>query len=130
MSESIEASSVIPSSPQQIYDAWLSSEEHSAFTGDEARIDPVVGGRHSAFGDYIKGLNVQLEPPHRIVQTWRTTEFPADAPDSRLEILLDEVKGGTKVTMLHTGIPDGQAKDYEKGWLDYYIQPMKEYFSK
>lgn len=127
MSESLEVSTVIPASPKRVYEAWLSSEEHSAFTGDEASVDAVVGGKHAAWGDYIQGTIVGLEPYRRIVQTWRTTDFPDDAPDSRLEVLLEGVEGGTKVTLSHTGIPDGQAKDYEQGWRDFYFEPMKEY---
>ena len=35
---------------------------------------------------YIEGKNLELEKDKKIVQKWRTTEFPDDAPDSDLEI--------------------------------------------
>ncbi len=62
------------------------------------------------------------------MQAWRTTEFPEGSPDSRLEMLLEEAKGGTKITLVHTNIPDGQGKDYEQGWIAFYFKPMKQYF--
>ena len=64
------------------------------------------------------------------MQSWRTTDFPEGAEDSRLEVLLDEVPGGTRVTLLHTNIPDGQGEEYEQGWKEYYLEPMKRYFSE
>jgi activator of HSP90 ATPase len=130
MSESIEVSAVLPSSPTRIYYAWLSSDEHAAMTGEDAQIDPRVGGHYSTAGDYIQATFTELERPNRIVQLWRTTEFPADAPDSRLEVLLEEIEGGTKITVRQSDIPDGQGEAYEKGWVEFYFEPMKSYFSE
>jgi len=33
------------------------------------------------------------------------------------------------MTVIHSDIPDGQGDDYRQGWIDYYFEPMKEYFS-
>jgi len=85
MPDAFEISTVLTASAKQVYEAWLSSKEHGAMTGGAARIDPVVGGRFSAWDGYITGATLELEPYRRIVQSWRTIEFPADAPDSRLE---------------------------------------------
>ncbi|MBI3740016.1 MAG: SRPBCC domain-containing protein, partial [Chloroflexi bacterium] len=70
----------------------------------------------------------ELKPYTRFVQAWRTTEFPEDSPDSRVEVLLEAVKGGTKLTLKHTNIPEGQADSYKKGWEEFYFEPMKKYF--
>jgi uncharacterized protein YndB with AHSA1/START domain len=78
---------------------------------------------------YIQGANLELEPNRRIVQAWRTTDFPPGSPDSRLEILFKTVKNGTEMTLIHSGLPDGQGKGYEQGWIDYYFTPMQEYFA-
>ena len=48
MAESIEISAVLPATARQVYEAWLDSAEHSAFTGDEATIEPRVGGAFNA----------------------------------------------------------------------------------
>jgi activator of HSP90 ATPase len=47
-----------------------------------------------------------------------------------VEIILEEVSGGTKVTLIHTKIPDGQGESYKQGWDDFYFTPMRAYFSK
>lgn len=128
MPQSFRISAVIPATPQRIYNAWLDSKEHSAFTGGNAVVDPRVGGEFSAWDRQIWGKTIELEPYRRIVQTWRTSEFPPDSPDSRLEVLLAEANGGTRVTLVHTNIPDGQGEEYRQGWKEYYFKPMKLYF--
>jgi len=128
MSESIRVSAVLPATPERIYQAWLDSEAHSALTGSSAQIEPRIGGKFSAWDGYISGVTLELEPDRRILQAWRTTEFPQGSPDSRLEILLKPAKGGTRITLVHTDIPDGQADTYKKGWEDFYFAPMRAYF--
>lgn len=130
MKNGFRLSAVIPAAPAQIYKAWLSGKGHSAMTGSPAKATARVGGRFSAWDGYISGRTLELEPDRRIVQAWRTSEFPDDAPDSRLEISLEPAKTGTKLTLTHTDIPPGQAESYRQGWEDFYFKPMKEYFSK
>jgi activator of HSP90 ATPase len=129
MPDSFEVSTVLTASAKQVYEAWLSSHEHGAMTGGAAQIDPSVGGKFSAWDGYLTGTTLELEPYRRIVQSWRTIEFPAGAPDSRLEILLEEIAGGTRLTLKHSEVPAGQGSAYESGWVDNYFDPMKDYFS-
>jgi uncharacterized protein YndB with AHSA1/START domain len=129
MAESIRVSTVVSVPPERVYRAWLDGDEHGHFTGSPAEIAPRAGGAFKAWDGYIEGTTLELEPFHRIVQAWRTTDFPDGAPDSRLEVLLKEVKDGTEITLVHTNIPDGQGKGYEQGWIDYYFTPMAEYFA-
>ncbi len=129
MADSFEVSTVFTASAERLYRAWLSSDEHGAMTGGTAQIDPVIGGKFSAWDGYITGTTLKLEPNRRIVQSWRTAEFPVDAPDSRLEIVLEESAEGTRLTLKHSNIPAGQGSSYESGWVDNYFDPMKDYFS-
>lgn len=130
MKNGFKLSAVIPAKPAEIYKAWLSTKGHTAMTGNPAKVNGKVGGKFTAWDGYIFGTNLELTPDSRIVQAWRTSEFPDEAPDSRLEVDLKEVKGGTKVTFTHTGMPPGQADSYRQGWEDFYFKPMKEYFAK
>jgi uncharacterized protein YndB with AHSA1/START domain len=127
MAENIRVSDVIPAAPERVFAAWLDSEKHSAFTGAKASFDG-VGGTYTAWNGYIQGTTFEAEPHHRILQSWRTTEFPAEAPPSRLEVLFEPSTDGTVVTLVHTEIPDGQGAQYEAGWKEHYFAPMKQYF--
>ena len=89
-----------------------------------------MGGKFTAWDGYIFGSTLGLEPDRRIVQAWRTSEFPDDALDSQLEILFEEVAEGTEVTLTHSDMPEDQVHSYRQGWEDFYFKPMQEYFSK
>jgi uncharacterized protein YndB with AHSA1/START domain len=120
---------IIPATPQQIYDAWLDSRGHTKMTGSAARAKPVEGATFFAWGGYIKGKNLTLEPGRRIVQSWRTTKFVKQNPDSQIEVLLQAVPEGTRLTLHHTNVPDGHAGYQDGGWQQHYFEPMKQYFS-
>jgi activator of HSP90 ATPase len=128
MLESFEVSTVLPATPKRLYQAWLNSKDHTNMTGSQASIEDHVGGKHYEWDGYIWGVNLELEPFSRIVQSWRSTEFPADSQDSRLEVRFEAIKGGTKLTLIHSDIPEGQGASYESGWDESYFQPMKQYF--
>jgi activator of HSP90 ATPase len=126
--ESLNLEIVLPGKPEKIFSAWLDSEEHARFTGSAAKIDAWVGGNFAAWDGYISGKTLVIAKPNRIVQAWRTSEFPEESPDSQLELLFNEIPEGTHLILNHTQIPDGQGDDYKQGWLDYYFEPMKAYF--
>jgi activator of HSP90 ATPase len=130
MAYDFELSDVLPATPQAIYEAWMSSEGHTGMTGAEATIDPRPGGAFEAWDGYIAGKTIALDPGRRIVQTWRTSEFAGSDPDSEIEVLLEPVEGGTKLTLHHRNVPDGQFGYERGGWQESYFDPMRDYFSK
>jgi activator of HSP90 ATPase len=130
MKNGFTLSEVFNTKPSAIYKAWLSSKGHSAMTGSAAKVDGRVGGKFTAWDGYIFGSTLELTPDRRIVQAWRTSEFPEGTPDSRVEILLEETRGGTKLTLTHSDMPDDQIDSYRQGWEDFYFKPMREYFRK
>ena len=127
--ESIELSRFLPATPERLYVAWLSGPDHSAMTGGKATVESVeVGGAYTAWDGYIDGVHVALEPGRRIVQTWRSDDFPADATESYLELRFDPAPGGTQLTLRHTELPQGQGPGYLAAWDEYYFAPMRRYF--
>lgn len=130
MAEQIKISAAFPVPPKKIYDAWLNSKEHSAMTCDKAIMSAKPGRKFTAGGGYITGKNLDLIPNKRILQSWRSTDFKEGQLDSFLLVKFDEAANGTKITLIHSEIPDGQGTSYKKGWKDFYITPMRKYFSK
>ena len=128
MSDSIKLSITLPSEPKILYNAWLSSRKHSAFTNSKATIEKKVGSSFTAHDGYISGTIELLHMNKRIVQKWRTTDFDEAAEDSLVEIHFEKVEKGTKVIIAHSNLPDETGKSYRKGWRDHYFKPMKEYF--
>ena len=130
MGYDFELDTELPAPPEAVYDAWMSSDGHAAMTGSDADIDARVGGRYSAGDGYITGTTLELDRPHRIVQSWRTTEFADETPDSRIEILLEQIPGGTRLTLRHVNVPDDQRGYEDGGWEDNYFEPMRGYFAR
>lgn len=128
MSDSIKLTVTLPTDPKTLYNAWLNSEKHSAFTKSKTVIHKKVGSSFTAGDGYITGKNELLHMNKRIVQTWRTTDFNEDNPDSTLEITFEKVEKGTKLILNHSNLPNDTGKIYRKGWRDHYFKPMKDYF--
>lgn len=124
----LHTTAVVPAAPEAIFDAWLDGDAHAEMTGAGATGSPRVGARYTAWDGYIEGENLELERPSRIVQSWRTSDFASSDPDSRLEVLLEATDGGTRITLVHTGLPPAQVQDYLQGWQDYYFTPMTAHF--
>ncbi len=121
--------SIIPASPQQVYEAWLDSLAHSEMTGSEAVMSDEVGAEISAWDGYISGSNLELVPGARIVQSWRTSRFSDEHEDSIVTVTLEEAEGGTLLTLLHSNVPDDQRSYEEGGWESNYFEPMRAYFA-
>jgi activator of HSP90 ATPase len=130
MKESLELIVVLNTTPEDLYHAWLDSSEHSKFTGSKAVIDPSVNGRFSAWDGYIAGTTIALDPYHKIMQQWRTTDFDEKDEDSALELTFERQGKKTKLTLRHYAIPEGQGDEYRKGWEDFYIKPMQQHYNR
>jgi activator of HSP90 ATPase len=130
MTYDFKLSCMLPARPEAVYDAWLDSGAHSAMTGAGAKIDRGVGGAHAAWDGYITGRTIELIPGKRIVQSWRTTQFTSVDPDSTITVELAPTRTGTRLTLTHAGVPDGQTSYENGGWQDNYFAPMKAYFAR
>lgn len=126
----IDQTVVIPSSPEAVYRAYTDPSQHAAFTGAPATGEAKAGEPFTAWGGYITGTYVELEPNKRIVQEWSTSEWPAGYPASHLVITLKSVPEGTELHLLHTEVPTEQASDYDGGWHTSYWQPLTAYLAK
>ena len=89
-----------------------------------------VAGKTLNYTATVGSLPVRDEKGKKIVQEWTTSEWPEGYPPSVLELDLKKVPEGTELTMTHSKVPEEQADDYEEGWMDYYWNPMIEYFKQ
>ncbi|MFZ1023604.1 MAG: SRPBCC domain-containing protein [Thermoplasmata archaeon] len=113
--------------PRELYDAYLDSRRHARITGQSAHMSRSVGSKFSAGDTYISGYNLDLIPARRIVQAWRASEWPPGA-FSILRIDLQRRGKATRLVVDHVGIPDKFRDGVDKGWFEFYWEPMKRYF--
>jgi activator of HSP90 ATPase len=112
----------------EVYEILMDSKKHAELAGDKASISRKVGGKFNV-GDYIEGKQLELAPDAKIVQTWRYNDWP-EGHYSRATFSFKEVKGGTRLTFVQTGVPEEFYEDIKQGWIDYYWTPMKEMLEK
>jgi len=121
--------------PQQVYQALLSSEQFSAFTkksfdmftATSAKIDAKEGGFFSVFDGHIIGRILELTPDQRIVEAWRVVDWPAGV----YSIARFELKGrgsGTQLIFDHIGFPEGLKEHLTIGWQQHYWDALSKYF--
>jgi len=112
-----------------IYETLMDSKKHSQLTGSKAQTSKKVGAKFSIYEGEIQGVNLELVPDHKIVQSWRYSDWP-EGHYSKATFLLEENKGATKLTFTQTEVPEELYQDVSQGWRDYYWQPMKEMLEK
>jgi len=115
--------------PQQLYDAYLSSKDHAGMTGFPAtyyrpssKADVAVGqegdelhafGMTGADGKLhyiITGRILRLVPDREIVSTWKASTWglPADAdvPDCVLVLTFKKTQAGAEIRLVQVNVPD------------------------
>jgi len=123
--KTIRQSVTFKASPQEVYEALMDSKKHARFTGAGASISREVGGRFTAYGGSLEGENLELVPDAKIVQSWRSDDWP-EGHYSRAAFSLAKVEGGTRLTFTQAGVPEEFYEDVKQGWIDYYWEPMKQ----
>jgi len=129
MVKPIHQTPVFRATPAELYGLFMNSAKHTAATGAPATVGRTVGARWSAFGGMIEGKNLILDPHRMIVQSWRSKGWKRSDPDSTLIILFEKVPAGTRVNLVHLGLPAHDYKGVTQGWKKYYWKPWKKYLA-
>lgn len=124
----IKQSVMIKATPVEVYDAIVNAKKHAAFTGAVTKSSHKVGGKFTAWDGYISGKYLELVPGRKIIEEWRTKDWPDDYPPSIIELTFERAEGGMQLTMVQSQVPASQVAQYREGWKDYYWNPLKNYF--
>lgn len=127
--KTIRQSVTFKASPHEVYEALMDSKKHSEFTGSEVQMSRNVGSEFSVYSGDIHGINLDLVPDQKIVQSWRYSDWPENHY-SKATFSLKKVPSGTRLTFSQTGVPEEFYDDISQGWRDYYWEPMKEMLEK
>ena len=126
----IEQTVFFEAAPEDVYDALLDPRKHGEFTGSPATTSAKRGATFTAREGYITGKNLELATGKKIVQEWKTTEWPDGYPVSKLELTLTAKKGRTELKMVHSKVPAEQVASYAGGWTSSYWDPLKAYLAE
>ncbi|HYM11932.1 MAG TPA: SRPBCC domain-containing protein [Bryobacterales bacterium] len=124
---SLEQEVTFSASPHEVFEALLDAGKHSAFTGAPAEIERKPGGRFSLYGGQLSGVTVTFIQDQRILQQWRSANWPEGTFSHLYYILSPLDGGGTRLLLTQTGVPAQHFADINRGWHKYYWAKMAEY---
>jgi uncharacterized protein YndB with AHSA1/START domain len=120
--EPISASVFVDAEPAEVYEYFTRADAMVEWMGQHASLDPMPGGEFAVDvnGVAIRGRYVVLEPPHRLVFTWGFSGSDVLPPAaSTVEVFLRPAGGGTRVEVLHRGLPEEEAVKHRPGWRHF-----------
>lgn len=124
MAKTIRQTVTLAARPAEVFEMLMDSRKHARFTGGSASISRKVGGKVSAYDGYAVGMNLELVPNRKIVQSWRASDWP-EGVESTVTFDLKKVKGGTRLSFTHAGVPGDHFDAIRQGWKDFYWTPLK-----
>ena len=119
----------IAASPATVFTLLTDPAEYVKWKGRLADLDPRPGGRFQvAFKDStVRGEYVELVPDRRVVFTWGW-----DAPGaivgpggSIVEIDLEPRGTGTRLHLVHRGLPAAELASHTAGW-DFFLPRLTD----
>ena len=115
--------------PERVFRAWTTAAELSRWSDPDpqnaqAEVDLRVGGRYQiamtrAGGTVhrVTGVYREIDPPHRLVYTWRWESNPG-FPETTVTVeFRGAADGGTDLLLVHAGLPDTESgRRHAHGW--------------
>jgi uncharacterized protein YndB with AHSA1/START domain len=117
-----EAFVLIEAPPEEVFKYFTEAEALATWMGDRAVVEPQPGGSFIVhFEDrVVEGRYLAVEFPHRVVVTWgRHGSVRLPPGGSTLEVTFAAEGGGTRVTVIHDGLPDPERELHAMGWAHY-----------
>jgi uncharacterized protein YndB with AHSA1/START domain len=112
----------IDAPPDIVFDHLVTAEGMVAWMGQHADLQPHPGGGFAVDvnGYPVRGHYLVVDPPHRVVVSWGmagSDDLPPGA--SRVEFTLTPVGRGTRLDLVHSGLPDTRAGAHGQGWRHF-----------
>jgi len=109
----------IAAAPETVFDYLTTEDGMTAWMGQHADLDPHPTGLFAVdiAGFPIRGQYLHVERPTRVVVSWGVAgsdDLPVGA--STVEFRLTATEGGTRVDLVHSGLPETELAGHADGW--------------
>jgi uncharacterized protein YndB with AHSA1/START domain len=112
----------VEADPDEVFQYFTRPEALVRWMGDRAVLDAQPGGEFTLFFDdrCVRGRYVEVDRPRRLVITWGREGSRQMPPfSSTLEVSFVPESQGTRVSIVHHGLPDSEAARHALGWRHY-----------
>lgn len=113
---------IMPATVEEVWQALTDVTAIERWSGADAVMEPVQGGAFRLWGGDIYGTNIAFEPGRLLRQEWYGGEW--DEP-SIATFTLEETPAGTVLDLVQTGVPEPLVTDFDRGWDDFYLGPLR-----
>jgi uncharacterized protein YndB with AHSA1/START domain len=126
----IERTITIEASPETVFRLLTDPAEYVRWKGTIAELEPKKGGlfrvRFADEKQVASGRYVEVLPNRRVVFTWGW-EGDAMVPpgSSTVEIDLEPAGRGTRLRLVHRGLPDEGVTTHAEGW-DFFLGRLED----
>lgn len=114
----------IDARPETVFRLLTDPQEYVRWKGNLAELEPRPGGTYRV--DFqekgiVAGRFVEVVPGRRVVFTWGWEGNAVVPPgSSTVEIDLEPDGEGTRLRLVHRGLPEGALASHTEGW-DYFL---------
>jgi activator of HSP90 ATPase len=126
----IQQSIVLPAPAQSLYAMYLDPIVHAEITGAPVTIDTLSGSPFRAFDGNLSGTMLTVVEPALIVQSWRSTHFNHDDPDSTLILTFTPLGPAGRIDLVHLDVPSQDHQGVVDGWEAFYWTPWRRYLAR
>ena len=115
----------IAASPETVFTLITDPEQYVRWKGKTARLDPRPRGAFDvgfADGGRALGEYIEVVPNRRVVFTWGwdSPEAVVGPGGSTVEIDLEPNGNGTRLRLIHRGLPATERASHSEGW-DFFL---------
>jgi uncharacterized protein YndB with AHSA1/START domain len=115
----------IDAAPEKVFPYLVEPELLTRWIGEESWNDPRPGGlfRLKFSENVVRGEFVEIDPPRRAVWTWGHDGDGSALPAGSTTVAFDlePENGGTRVRLLHSGLPNAnEVEQHSTGW-DHFL---------
>ena len=112
----------IEAPPAEVFRYFTQADALASWMGEDALVEPRPGGRFTVFfgPQAVEGHYIEIDPPARLVISWGRAGSRDMPPDtSTLEVSLSHEGAGTRVSIVHSGLPLSERHRHALGWVHY-----------
>lgn len=118
----------INASAEEVFEALTNADIIQTWSGDEAKMNAVVGGDFSLWGGQMFGKNLVLDKNKKIVQEWCYEQWK---DPSKVTIgIKSKNKNFSIVTLIHEDVPEKSFTSISEGWDMYYFGAIQDMFEQ
>jgi uncharacterized protein YndB with AHSA1/START domain len=128
--KSFTLSITFPFPSETVFTALTNIRQIAAWSGQRAKVQPIIGGKMELFDGWVKGIVLAYETGTRLSFTWKPAEWAIDQQASIVTCRFTSTKTGTRLTLKHSGFPsDSEMQSHKDGWTEFVFDPLKMYLT-